>query len=145
FDDFDSTKKVADALSIPIALGEQESSHWRFQSSIRERVCDIVQPDLFYYGGMIRSIRVARMAEVADMATTVHLSGGFGFVYSLHFASCMPKIGPWQEYKQGVETYGQWFNPPLRTTDSAINIPKGPGVGIADPKEILKGATVVND
>ena len=143
FDDFYATKKVTDALKIPIALGEQESSHARFQAHIRDRVSDIVQPDLFYYGGLIRSIRVARMAAVRDMPTTVHLSGGFGFVYSLHFASCTPKIGPWQEYKEGVETYGQWFNPPLRITDGALSVPKGPGVGIADPKEILKGAEVV--
>ena len=94
FDNFDDTKKVTEALKIPIALGEQESSHWRFQYCIRERVADIIQPDLYYYGGMIRSTRVARMAEQQGMATTVHLSGGFGFVYSLHFASCTPKIGP---------------------------------------------------
>jgi L-alanine-DL-glutamate epimerase-like enolase superfamily enzyme len=145
FDDFDATKKVTDALKIPIALGEQESSHWRFQWCIRERVADIIQPDLYYYGGFIRSIRVARMAEARGLATTVHLSGGFGFVYSLHFASCTPKIGPWQEYKNGVDTYGQWFNPPLRIVDGAISIPQGHGVGLADPKEILKGATPVLD
>src|SRR5579872_2923891 len=60
FDDFDATRKVADALDIPVAFGEQESSHWRFQWCIRERIVDIVQPDLYYYGGLIRSIRVAR-------------------------------------------------------------------------------------
>jgi len=145
FDNFDDTKKVTDALNIPVAFGEQESSHWRFQWCIRNHVVDIVQPDLYYYGGMIRSRRVARMAEQAGMATTVHLSGGFGFVYSLHFASCTAKIGPWQEYKKGVETYGKWFDPPLKIEDGAITIPKGPGVGIADPKEILKGATLVED
>ena len=145
FDDFDATKKVTDALKIPIALGEQESSHSRFQWCIRERVADIIQPDLYYYGGFIRSIRVARMAEARGLATTVHLSGGFGFVYSLHFASCTPRIGPWQEYKNGVDTYGQWFNPPLRIVDGAISIPQGHGVGLADPKEILKGATPVLD
>jgi L-alanine-DL-glutamate epimerase-like enolase superfamily enzyme len=145
FDNFDATRKVTDALSIPIAFGEQESSHWRFQWCIRNHVVDIVQPDLYYYGGLIRSRRVARMAEPAGLATTVHLSGGFGFVYSLHFASCTPKIGPWQEYKKGVETYGQWFNPPLRIVDGAISVPKGPGLGLADPKEILKGATPVQE
>jgi L-alanine-DL-glutamate epimerase-like enolase superfamily enzyme len=143
FDNFDATKKVADALSIPIALGEQESSAWRFQWVIRERVADIIQPDLYYYGGMIRSIRVARMAEAHGMATTVHLSGGFGFVYSLHFASCTPKIGPWQEYKKGVETYGKWFDPPLKIVDGALTVPKGPGVGIADVKEPLKDAVPI--
>jgi L-alanine-DL-glutamate epimerase-like enolase superfamily enzyme len=143
FDDFADTKKVTDALKIPIALGEQESSHARFQWCIREHVADIMQPDLFYYGGLIRSIRVARMAAVRDMPATVHLSGGFGFVYSLHFAACVPNIGPWQEYKEGVGTYGQWFNPPLRINDGALTVPKGPGMGIADPKEILKGAEAV--
>ena len=64
FDDFDDTKKVTDALTIPIALGEQEFSHARFESMIRHGVADIVQPDLFYYGGLIRSIRVARMAAI---------------------------------------------------------------------------------
>jgi L-alanine-DL-glutamate epimerase-like enolase superfamily enzyme len=143
FDNFEATKKVTDALSIPVALGEQESSHWRFQWMIRNRVADIVQPDLFYYGGLIRSKRVARMAELCEQNTTVHLSGGFGFVYTLHFASCTPRIGPWQEYKKGVETYGKWFDPPLRVVDGALTIPKGPGLGLADTRELLKGATVV--
>ena len=143
FDDFEATKKVTDALTIPVALGEQEFSHARFAFMIRNRVADVVQPDLFYYGGLIRSIRVARMADAAGLPTTVHLSGGFGFVYSLHFASCVKNIGPWQEYKKGVETYGQWFDPPLRNQDGAITIPKGVGVGVADPAQVLRDATPV--
>jgi len=72
--------------------------------------------------------------------TTAHISGGFGFVYMLHFASCAPRIGPWQEYKEGVNQYGDWFNPALRIIDGAITVPKGPGVGIADPQTLLKNA-----
>jgi hypothetical protein len=40
FDNFDATRQVADALSIPVALGQQESSQWRFQWMIRNRVAD---------------------------------------------------------------------------------------------------------
>jgi len=143
FDDFDATKKVKDTLKIPIALGEQESSQWRFQYTIRNGVADVIQPDLFYYGGLIRSIRVARMAALRDMPATPHLSGGFGFVYMLHYASCVPNIGPWQEYKQGVKEFGAWFDPALRITDGAISVPTAPGLGLADPKEIVKDAKVV--
>jgi len=143
FDDLEGTKKVADTLNIPIALGEQEFSHWRFQWTIRTRAADVIQPDLFYYGGLIRSIRVARMAEARGLPTTPHISGGFGFVYMLHFASCVRDIGRWQEYKEGVKEYGGWFSPRLQIVDGAITIPKGPGVGIADPAEVLKGATLV--
>lgn len=143
FDDFVATKRVTDALSIPVALGEQESSEARFHEQIQRQVADIVQPDLFYYGGLIRSVRVARMAAVRKMPTIAHISGGFGFVYMLHFAGCVQDIGGFQEYKEGVKTYGQWFDPPLQIVDGALTVPTGPGVGIANPKDVFRDATVV--
>jgi len=140
FDHLEDTKRVADALTIPVAGGEQEFSEWRFRWTIHNRGVDIVQPDLHYYGGMIRSLRVARMAALAGMPTTVHISGGFGFVYMLHFASCTPDIGRYQEYKQGIEDYADWFDPPLRVTQGMLTVPAGPGVGIANLRDLLKDA-----
>lgn len=142
FDDLEGTKLVADALRIPVAGGEQEFSDWRFRWMIAHRGVDIVQPDLHYYGGMIRSVRIARMAALAKMPTTVHISGGFGFVYMLHFASCVPDIGRYQEYKLGRESY-DWFDPPLRVKDGKLSVPSGPGVGIKDIGPLLKGASEV--
>ena len=143
FDDLEGTKVVADTLGIPVAGGEQESSQWRFRWMIANRGVHIVQPDLHYYGGMIRSIRVARMAAVAKMPTTVHISGGFGFVYMLHFASCVPDIGRYQEYKLGTEKYGRWFEPAITVTRGKMTVPQGPGVGIVDLPGLLKDATPV--
>ena len=143
FDALEDCKKVRDTLSIPIAQGEQEYSEWRFRWTIANRVCDIVQPDLFYYGGLIRSMRVARMAELAKMPTTVHISGGFGFVYMLHFASVVKDIGKYQEYKLGMEKYGAWFDPPITVKNGLMNVPAGPGVGIKDPGALLKEAKAI--
>jgi L-alanine-DL-glutamate epimerase-like enolase superfamily enzyme len=143
FDQLEETKVVTDALTIPVAGGEQESSEWRFRWMIAHRGVDIVQPDLHYYGGMIRSVRVARMAQLAKVPTTVHISGGFGFVYMLHFASCVPDIGRYQEYKLGTEKYGSWFDPPIRVKDGKMTVPSGPGVGIKDVVGLLKGAAKV--
>lgn len=143
FDHLEETKQVADALTIPVAGGEQEYSHWRFRWMILNRGVDIVQPDLHYYGGMIRSIRVARMADVAGMPTTVHISGGFGFVYMLHFTSCIRDPGAYQEYKLGTERYGAWFDPPITVKDGKMSIPGGPGVGIKDLKGLLEGAVAI--
>ena len=142
FDDLEATKKVADALTIPVAGGEQEFSEHRFRWMIHNRGVDIVQPDLYYYGGLIRALRVARMAALAKMPTTVHLSGGFGFIYMLHFASIVPDVGPYQEYKTGIEKY-DWFEPKLQIKNGAISVPQGPGVGIEDIKAVLKGASEV--
>jgi L-alanine-DL-glutamate epimerase-like enolase superfamily enzyme len=143
FDDFEGTKAVADALTIPVAGGEQESSEWRFRWMIAHRGVDIVQPDIQYYGGLIRSMRVARMAAAAKMATTAHISGGFGFVYMLHFAGVIEDPGLYQEYKLGLDRYTSWFDPPLRVKDGHMNIPVGPGVGITSVADVLKGAVEV--
>ncbi len=140
FDHLEDTKRVTDALQIPVAGGEQEFSQRRFRWMIHNRAVDIVQPDLQYYGGMIRSLRVARMAAAAKMPTTVHISGGFGFVYMLHFASCVAAPGKYQEYKRGVERYGGWFDPPLKVNDGSFIVPEGPGVGIKSIRDVLSGA-----
>lgn len=143
FDDLWDTKRVADALTIPVAGGEQEYSQRRFRWAVQNRGVDIVQPDLQYYGGLIRSKRVANMAEVVGMPTTVHISGGFGFIYMLHFASCTRRIGPYQEYKRGIEKYANWFDPPLTSRDGCLSVPRGRGVGITNPSELLKDAVPV--
>ena len=143
FDHLEETKRVTDALSIPVAGGEQEFSQRRFRWMIENRGVDIVQPDLHYYGGLIRSKRVAQMAAVAGMPTTVHISGGMGFIYMIHFASTTPDIGRYQEYKRGIEKYKDLFDPPLEISDGALSVPTGPGVGITNIADLLKGAEPV--
>ena len=143
FDHLEDTKRVADALTLPVAGGEQESSQRRFRWMIANRGVDIVQPDLHYYGGLIRSTRVARMAAVAGMPTTVHISGGFGFIYMLHFASITPDIGRYQEYKRGIERYKDWFDPALQIHNGAMTVPTGPGTGVADIQAIIKDAEYI--
>jgi hypothetical protein len=43
------------------------------------------------------------VAALANMPTTVHISGGF--VYMLHFAPYVPDVGRYQAYKDGIERY----------------------------------------
>ena len=63
FDWYEETKKVADTLTIPIAGGEQEYSLHGFRWLIANDGVQIVQPDCFYFGGMIRAMKVALMAN----------------------------------------------------------------------------------
>src|SRR5687768_9951798 len=57
WEELSETKRVADALAMPVAVGEQDASLWRFHWMIENRVFDIVQPDLNYNGGFIRAAR----------------------------------------------------------------------------------------
>jgi len=138
FDHYEETKQIADALTIPVAGGECESSLRQFQSMIQHGLVQVVQPDLFYFGGFIRTIRVARMAEAAGLPCTVHISGGgLGYLYMLQFASCVPNIGPFQEFK-GESTIPASSDMPLTCTNGVVRIPWGHGLGVVIDAEYLK-------
>ena len=107
---------------------------------IQNNGVQVVQPDLHYNGGFIRTRRIERMAAVAGLPTTLHISGGLGYVDMLHFASCTPDIGKYQEYKENVTETGKLYEPPLRLKDGAINVPSGPGLGITHINELLRNA-----
>jgi L-alanine-DL-glutamate epimerase-like enolase superfamily enzyme len=70
FDCYEETRQVADALTIRIAGGEEEASLRQFRWLIETGVLHVVQPDMFYFGGMTRALRVARMAEAAGLVRT---------------------------------------------------------------------------
>ncbi|MDF2964085.1 MAG: Mandelate racemase/muconate lactonizing enzyme C-terminal domain protein [Paenibacillus sp.] len=129
FEHLEDTKEVADALDIPLAFGEQETSIRRFRWIIDNDAAQVVQPDLQYNGGFIRNTRVARMAALKGIPVTPHISGGFGYVYVLHYASYIPNIGKFQEDKSGIKQTGFLF-PNMEVRDGVIKAPTGPGLGM---------------
>ena len=146
FDYYDETKQIADDLPIPVAGGEQESSLRRFRWMIEHRGVDVVQPDLFYFGGFIRSIRVARMAAAAGMPCTPHMSdGGLGYLYVAHFASCVKNAGPFQEYKgRDGSLPVSSDSSPLTSVKGLMKVPVGPGLGVTIDPAYVKAAEVVS-
>lgn len=146
FDYLDETKKVADALTIPISGGEQESSEYRFRWMLNNDAVQIVQPDLHYYGGYVRTARVARMAASVNVPITVHISSGnTGFADMANFCSFTPNMGKFQELKTGIEATGKYFDPVIDVRDGFINIPTAPGLGMAHIDELIKNAEVMKE
>ena len=141
FDYLDETRRVADALDIPVAWGEQESSQWRFKWMVENSGVRIFQPDLFYYGGLVRSLRVARMAAARGLDCTPHISGGgLGFLYMGIYAACCPNPGPHQEYK-GLSDNFPWESTGDKITvkGGSMTAPNGPGIGVnIDPGYLAK-------
>ncbi len=130
FDWLDGTKQVADALSIPVAGGEQQHSIHAFRWLLANDGLDIVQPDQYYFGGLIRSLKVARMGDALGKKCIPHISGGFGFIYMLHLVSAMPNAGPHIEFKGYTNIPIECATSPLRVEDGKIKVPTGPGIGV---------------
>jgi hypothetical protein len=49
-------------------------------------------------------------------------------------------IGPYQEYKLGLEKYANWFEPAITVRDGKLTVPSAPGAGIKDMQALLKEA-----
>ncbi len=141
FDHIEEIKQVSDALTIPIANGEQDNSFYGFRWLIANNGIDIVQPDNYYFGGLIRSMKVARMAAAFGKSIVPHMSGGgLGYLYNIHFVSCVPNAGAHHEFK-GLRTHVRFEckTSPLKVVDGKIKVPTGPGFGVDfDPEWVNK-------
>jgi L-alanine-DL-glutamate epimerase-like enolase superfamily enzyme len=146
FDWYEETKQVADALRIPIAGGEQEPSTHNFRWLVANGALSVVQQDMFYFGGMVRCMRVARMAAALGKQCIPHISStGLGYLYMMHFVSAIPNSGPYHEFKE--------FNNDLPFTcatsslhsdeNGIVKVPTGPGLGLEiDPAYVAKHQVV---
>lgn len=133
YDYYMENKQVADALTIPVSCGEQDQSFRMMRWMLANDGFDIMEPDIFYFGGMIRSMKIARIAEACGgKQVTLHMSPGrLGFLYAFHFTSILPNGGFRPEFK-GFETdvIYEKEGGPFISEDGAVAVPKAPGVGI---------------
>jgi L-alanine-DL-glutamate epimerase-like enolase superfamily enzyme len=145
WEELSETKKVADALSMKVAFGEQDSSLWLFQWMIENKVMSVVQPDLNYNGGFTRAARVARMARKRNLWICPHnTQTGAASVNILNFAATTPNIGPYMEYVwRAPQKKESWFTPNFEIRNGVIPVPAGPGLGLEFDPDYLKKATVI--
>jgi len=138
FEQYEETKAVADALQIDVAGGEQDCNLGHFRVMIRERIVDVVQPDMMYNGGIIRALRVARMASEAGMKITPHSPKHNPELSTLlHFASVVKNTGPFMEFPARKVKFDSWYEPQFVIQEGAkIKVPTGKGLGISYDEDI---------
>ena len=114
-------------MDIPVAGGEQGRSLHMFRRLIANSALQIVQPDMFYFGGMIRSMKVARMALAFGKQCTNHISGsGLGYLYMMHFVSAIPNAGPYHEFKGSTMNFHLIFKTSALSSDEGVvMVPSG--------------------
>lgn len=146
FDWYEETKTVSDALKIPVAGGEQEASIHMFRWLIANEALQVVQPDMFYFGGMVRSMKVARMAAASGIPCTPHISGsGLGYLYMMHFVSAIPNAGQFHEFKGfNEEIPFTCKTSELKSDEGVVKVPSGPGLGIDIDKNYINKFKLVS-
>jgi L-alanine-DL-glutamate epimerase-like enolase superfamily enzyme len=141
--ELDQTKKAADVLDIAVTGGEQDCELLVWHLICKQRVVDIVQPDLLYVGGLTRGLAVAKLAQAQGLPVTPH-SANLGLVtlFTMHFLPSLPNAGKYLELSiEGADyypwQYGLFRHDPYRVEDGCVTIPCEPGWGVEIAPEWL--------
>ncbi len=133
FEDEDGMREVTKTLKkIKLAGGEQDSSVFRFERLARTDVYDILQPDLYYNGGILRALQVGEIAKK------------YGKSIAPHTPKTDPLIAPfWQVAALTENLFGlqecvynfnekpkNWFTPEIKIQNGKMKIPASAGLGI---------------
>jgi L-alanine-DL-glutamate epimerase-like enolase superfamily enzyme len=145
--ELDQTREVREALSLDVTGGEQDCYLPIWKHMIESKVVDIVQPDVCYMGGMLRSMQVAQMAHAAGLPCTPH-SANWSLVtlFTMHLLCAIPNPGKYLEYSiEGADYYpwqeGLYVQSPYKIKDGMIALPEGPGWGVEISPDWLSRAT----
>jgi L-alanine-DL-glutamate epimerase-like enolase superfamily enzyme len=145
--ELDQTREVREALSLDVTGGEQDCYLPMWKHMIESKVVDIVQPDVCYMGGMLRSMQVAQMAHAAGLPCTPH-SANWSLVtlFTMHLLCAIPNPGKYLEFSiEGADYYpwqeGLFVQSPYNIKDGVISLPEGPGWGVEINPEWLNRAT----
>jgi len=124
-DRIDSYRAIKDKISIPLSGAEHEYTRWGMKRFIDARALDILQPDIYWVGGLSETLKIAAYATVHDLITIPH---GHSTPAGIHFSVTQSPIHtPYQEYLVKWNAIHQHFlaNPvlPVRGQIHALHLP----------------------
>jgi len=150
--EIEQTKQVADALDLDVTGGEQDCQFQIWRQIVGTRAVDIIQPDVCYMGGILRTLDVARMGAEAGLPCTPH-SANLSMVtlFTMHLLGAIPNAGKYLEFSiEGPDYYpwqdGLFRNWPYAITDGKVMIPSEPGWGVEiDPSWLERSTYQVSE
>lgn len=149
--EFDQTKQVTEALDIDVTGGEQDCMLANWAGMIRDRVVDVLQPDICYLGGISRTMRVVDMAKQAGMPITPHCANlSMVTLFTMHLLRAIPNAGKYLEFSiEGLDYYpwqdGLFTSDPYQITDGLAEVTEAPGWGVdVDPDWLARSTYQVS-
>ena len=141
-DNLAAQKKAADAiapLGIPVATGERLHTMYEYRELFELQACDIIQPDITHFGGILNTKKLAAWAEAYYMLIAPHNVGGpISTAAALHLAACTPNFKIQEHFNDFSEAYVKKAapgNPEIE--DGYFALPSGPGLGVTLDEDVV--------
>jgi L-alanine-DL-glutamate epimerase-like enolase superfamily enzyme len=138
-EDLEGHIKLADALALPVAIGETERTRYQFKPWLTQRGADILQPDVGRVG-ISETIKIAHMAEAFNVRVAPHLSVnlGVGITASIHTAAAIPNLYMLEYQPPVFELANTLLENPLVCQNGAYQLPSGVGLGVTINEKRLR-------
>ena len=142
--EIEQTKQVTDALEIDVTGGEQDCDLATWRHMIDRRAVDIIQPDVCYLGGMVRTLKVAKMGAEAGLPCTPHCANlSLVTLFTMHLLRAIPNAGKYLEFSiEGADYYpwqeGLYVRSPYDIVDGSATVTDDPGWGVEISPEWLE-------
>ena len=137
-DRIDTYAEIRERIGIPLSGAEHEYTRWGFKRFIDAKALDVLQPDIYWAGGLSEVLKIAAYATVHDLITIPH---GHSSPAGIHFSLTQsPVHTPYQEYLVKWNDIHQHFlKNPVKPVKGSIKCNELPGLGMdLDPAKIEK-------
>ena len=134
--ELEQTAEVTRTLSIDVAGGEQDCEFTAWDAMIEKRAVDVLQPDVMYMGGMLRTMEVCRRGAKAGFKITPHAANlSLVTMCTTHLLRAIPNAGKYLELSiEGLDYY-PWqdrlfLGEPYKIVDGKTEVTDAPGWGV---------------
>jgi len=139
--EMDSLGRVADAVKVPLGVGERMVTSQSFREVIERQLVDFVQPDCQSVGGMSRTRSIAWLAESYYMSVALHHSGGpIALAMNMHVAACASNLAIVEVPYLFPPWWSEVVKIPFEQRGGALKVPVGPGLGVECFEALLSSA-----
>ncbi len=142
WEDYDANRQVNKILTtMKLAGGEQDTSYFRFKEIAETNVYSILQPDVYYNGGILRTLKIAMLAAKYNKYFAPHspkadpLHAPFSQLMAI-----APAVYGFQEYPARPKKQPNWYAPHILVENGKLPVLTGAGLGIQYDKTIFAKA-----
>jgi L-alanine-DL-glutamate epimerase-like enolase superfamily enzyme len=128
---FAQYSKLCSALDLPIALGEEFRTRFRFKERIDAGGIDIAQPDIGRLG-ITEGMRVTTLCGAAGIPSAPHIGSGLApyTASALQVAATTERLFLLEFQPTQIDVSDEYFTPSIRPREGAYHLSDLPGLGV---------------
>jgi galactonate dehydratase len=146
-DNIDALVTLRRATRVPLIASERLVTRYRFAELVKQGAADILMPDLAWSGGITEGVKIAALADAAQLPVAPHNCGGpLTHVVTAHYCAHIPNLLAMETIRAFYYGYFDEYVTELPLPDDgALPLPPGPGIGAELRPEVLERPDLIRE